>query len=100
MAPIAKALPGSTVRSMSAAMSMSAALGAKDKSMVLWLSMLNCLHDGQEYFCGVLAGTRSRFEICISALQCAQMKVGIGLTLKLSRIAARSWQHGKLFLPC
>jgi hypothetical protein len=22
------------------------------------------------------------------------------LTLKLSRIAARSWQHGKLFLPC
>src|SRR5690606_33155026 len=23
-----------------------------------------------------------------------------GLTLKLSRIAARSWQHGKLFLPC
>src|SRR5690606_11772995 len=26
-------------------------------------------------------------------------KIG-GLTLKLSRIAARSWQHGKLFLPC
>jgi len=23
-----------------------------------------------------------------------------GLTSKLSRIAARSWQHGKLFLPC
>ena len=22
------------------------------------------------------------------------------ITLKLSRIAARSWQHGKLFLPC
>ena len=23
-----------------------------------------------------------------------------GLTPKLSRIAARSWPHGKLFLPC
>src|SRR5690606_38696096 len=38
---------------------------------------------------------RRPVELQWSPKACAQ-----GLTPKLSRRAARSWQHGKLFLPC
>jgi hypothetical protein len=31
---------------------------------------------------------------------CCAKKLSWALTLKLSRIGARSWRHGKLYLPC